>query len=146
MRGRKLLAPALAVTLLGSMCALAVTDLHGRAQVERTDAEIAVADHQVAALRERLASTRAQADLVGQEIKAVATAVLQTQANDSSTESSITSTEAGIFFAGYDVAELNLCLSGVTQALDQVAVGQSGAAIASLHSVSANCNAARQGG
>lgn len=129
--------------MIGVTCALGVTDLHGRAQVRHTDSSIALADHQVAALRRNLASTRAEADLVGQEVGAIATAVLQNQADDDSTESSINATEAGLFFAGYDIGQLNLCLSGVTRALDQVAVGQNAGALASLHSVSSNCNAAR---
>ncbi len=142
MRRRRLVVSAVVAALLGSVFALALTDLHGRAQVKHNDSQLAVADHQVAALRKSLASTRSQADFVGQEIREVATSILQTQANDTSTESSIYVTEAGLFFAGYDIGQLDVCLGGVTQALDQVAVGQNRGALASLGSVSSNCNAA----
>lgn len=144
MRGHRVVVTATAiVVLIGAVCALALTDLHGRAQVRHTDSLLAVADHQVAAARRNLAATRAKTDLVGQEVRAVAGAVLQNQADDETTESSIDATEAGLFFAGYDIGQLNQCLSGVTQALDQVAVGQNRGALTSLGSVASNCNAAR---
>lgn len=134
---------AVVVILMGVTCTLAQTDLDGRSEVRHTDSLIAVADHQVSVARRNLTSTRAQTDLVGQEIRAVAASVLQNQADDDSTESSIAATEAGLFVAGYDIGQLDLCLNGVTKALDQVAVGQNSGALSSLGSVAANCNAAR---
>jgi hypothetical protein len=63
-----------------------------------------------------------------------------------STNAAISSTEQGLFFGGYDIAALDTCLGGVTQALDQAAVGQTSGALSSLGSVSGSCSAAKPGG
>jgi len=122
------------------MAALAVTDLRGRTEVDRTDSEIASADERLADARAQLAGAQERADVVGAQARATATSEFQTQSTIVGTNASITSTDEGIFFDGFAIGQLNTCLVGVTQALDQVAVGQTRGALASLGALSTNCS------
>lgn len=134
---------ALVVVLLGATLALVLTDLHGRAQVQQTDSNLAAADHQLSAARRQLQVTRAETDAVGTAVRAVAANVLQAQSSVDRTAASISSTDMGLASAGVNISQLNTCLGGVTNALDQIAVGLFPGALSSLSSVSASCNAAR---
>ena len=135
-----------AAVVLVAMCVLAVTDLRGRTEVHRVDARLAFADHSVRVARGDLADTRSRADEVGTEVSQVATAAIHTQDNIYGTNGQISSTDTGISVDGYDISQLDVCLVGVEQALDQVAVGQTGPGLKSLGSVAAYCTAARPPG
>jgi hypothetical protein len=54
--------------------------------------------------------------------------------------------DAGIYLQGIDLGQLDSCLSGVQQALNQLAVGQKAGGLASLRASSSSCAALDTGG
>jgi capsule polysaccharide export protein KpsE/RkpR len=127
-------------------CVLLVTDTRARAEVRRTtDASTSTETH----LRQRqtdLHSAQGQTKATAVEIQTLETSILQVRTNLATSNAAISSTERGLFLGGIDIASLNTCLVGVTQALDQVAVGQTIGALSSLGSVSTSCNSAKVAG
>lgn len=134
------------VGFLGSVAALATTDLRGRAEVHRADSEIARVDEQLADVRASLAATRNSTDVVGSQVRATVTSEFQTQSTIGTTNTATASAEQGLFYDGYGITQLNECLTGVIQALDQVSVGQVRSGLASLDAVSGNCSFTRSTG
>jgi hypothetical protein len=117
-RARTLVASAVVVTVLGSSCALAVTDLQGRAQVHAVDSQLASIDNR---------------------LHAVAPSVLHAHSFIVHAGALISATEKRIRGDGADISDLNTCLGGLTQALDQVSVGQIEQGLTSLDQVSTSC-------
>jgi hypothetical protein len=145
-RTTKMVVSSVILSALVAMGALAVTDLRGRAEVQRTDSEVAAADHELAGARTQLSKTRVLANEAGTQVKAVVTSALETQAKVESTEASTSAANLGTLLDGFSISKLNVCLPGVVQALDQVAVGQIQGALSSLGAVATSCNAARPSG
>lgn len=142
-RTLKLVAAALAVT---AACVLVATDLNGRSQVRRTTSALTRTERNLAATRHNLRNTRNETDATTAQVQALQASISENQSSLSSTNASISQTEAGIFFGGFDISALTNCLGGVTQALDQVAVGKTQGAISSLSSVSKSCQSAKPAG
>lgn len=145
-RPKRALVSLTVLAVLAATCTLTVTDLAGRAEVHGTDSEIARAEALLDRASTQLAATKARADDVGMQARDVAALVLAAQATIDSTEASISKTEQGISVDGVDISELDRCLGGVVQALDQVTVGQVQGALSSLEAVSGSCSAARPSG
>ncbi len=77
------------------------------------------------------------------EVQSLEAAISQAKTSLATSNAAISSTEQGQVLAGFDISALHTCLGGVTQALDQIAVGQTQGALSSLGSVSTSCDAAR---
>jgi hypothetical protein len=129
-----------------SACALVVTDVRGRAETRRTASLLASTDLRMANVRSELTSTDARARSTTAQAGALEASNATARAAVATANAAISSTEAGLFFAGYNLSALTTCLGGVTQALDQVAVGQTAGALSSLGAVSTNCAAAKPTG
>jgi len=134
---------ALALVILGVLCVLVATDLRGRAEVRRTTHTLASTHNSQARAAARLAATQAQMRATVIEVQSLEAGIAQAQTSLATTNAAISSTEQGLVLAGFDISALHTCLGGVTQALDQIAVGQTQGALASLGSVSTSCDAAR---
>ncbi len=143
---RRIVATTLAVAVLGAACALFVSDQRGRSEVRRTSSALAAAENHQEGHQAHLQSTQAQVQGSVSEAQALQKSTARTQTSLTTTNASISSTESGLEFGGFDISELNTCLGGVTQALDQVAVGQTKGALSSLGAASASCEAAKPGG
>ncbi len=123
-----------------------VTDVRGRAEASRAADALSTAHAHLDRVRAGLARDGTQLRASNAEVQSLDTTVSQDKASLGTTNAAIASTEEGLFFGGYDIAALGSCLGGVTQALDQAAVGQTSGALASLGSVAGSCGAAKQGG
>ena len=143
---RRIVALTVAVVVSGAACGLFVSDQRGRSEVSRTTSALASAEHRQEGQRAHLQSIQAQIRASLSAAQALQESMARTQASLATANASISSAESGLQFGGFDIAELNTCLSGVTQALDQAAVGQTKGALSSLGAAAASCEAAKPGG
>lgn len=128
---------------LVAACLLLVTDFRARTEVRTASTAAASAQGQLDRAQTHLRITQAQTRVSTSDVRTLEASISQTQTALVTSSAAISSTERGLFFGGFDISALNTCLIGVTQALDQVAVGQTTGALSSLGSVSTSCNAAR---
>ena len=133
---------ALALAILAVFCVLVATDLGGRAEVRRTTHTLASTQNSQTREAARLAATQAQMRATVAEVHSLEAAITQVQTSLATSNAAISATEQGLVSAGFDISALHTCLGGVTQALDQVGVGQRQGALSSLGSVSTSCDAA----
>ena len=112
--------------LISTVPVLILTDLHGRSQIRHEDRVLATTQHHLAKTNATTADTNDQTDAVYREILKLESATLATQGSLDGTNVSIASADVQIFYAGVDLSVFDGCLAGVVQALDQVAVGQTG--------------------
>jgi hypothetical protein len=134
---------ALTVTILSAGCILLGTDLRGRAELHRTQTQLTTTEAHERLGRLHLRSTRTQVGTASADVRSLQASISRTQASLATTNAAITSTEQGLFFGGFNISALNSCLAAVTQALDQIAVGQRAGALFSLGAASPSCNAAK---
>jgi septal ring factor EnvC (AmiA/AmiB activator) len=129
---------AVGVALLAAALAAGVG---AHAQLDRTNAELTV-------VRARLHLTvdrahRAQAGLAA--VTAQSTDAARTLATETSqlasVEAQLASTESNVFANGVSINNLNACLSGVEQALNQISLNDQQGAAATLNGVAASCRA-----
>lgn len=135
----------LTVAVLGAACVLLVTDLRARSEVGRATNALTLTQANLAQERAHLFGAQAQMRATASEVQALEASITQTQTSLATSIAAVSSTERGLVYGGFDISALNTCLGGVTQALDQVAVGQTAGALSSLGAVSLSCNAATTG-
>jgi hypothetical protein len=143
LRSRRVQRRRIVVTLiLVTLITLAFTDVRGRTEIGHVDAAQGDATQRLAQFKVALHEN--QADVVAQraELNSIDVAITQHQSTLSSTNSQTAAHDAAILLAGADVSSLVGCLTGVTQALDQIAVGQTGGGLSSLSAVGPTCKAA----
>jgi hypothetical protein len=138
---RSVVRVGLALVLVGTILVLLLADLHGRAQIRHEDRVLATTQHHLAKTNARTSDTNDQTDAMYREILKLESAAIATQGSLDGTNASISSADVQIFYAGVDLSVFDGCLSGVVQALDQVAVGQIAGAAASLSVVAGACSA-----
>ena len=139
----KRMAVTITAVVVVATCVLLVTDLRARAEVRRTTHELVSTQNRQEQEQAGLSATQAQMSTALSEVRTLQRSISQTQTSLATSNAAISSSEKGLVLDGFDISALNTCLSGVTQALDQVAVGQTKGALSSLGAVSTSCNAAR---
>jgi uncharacterized protein YlxW (UPF0749 family) len=140
---KKMMAVAITVAVVVATCALFVTDLRARAEMRRTTHELASTRNRQEQEQAHLVGTQAQMRTASSEVRILEGSISRSQTSLTTSNATISSLEKGLILDGFDISALNSCLGGVTQALDQVAVGQTKGALSSLGAVSMSCNAAR---
>ena len=139
----KIVAVTITAAVVVATCVLFVTDLRTRSEVRRTTHELVSTLNRQEQEQVRLSSTQAQNRSALSEVRTLEGSISQTQTSLATSNAAISSIEKGLVLDGFDISALNICLGGVTQALDQVAVGQTKGALLSLGAVSTSCNGAR---
>jgi hypothetical protein len=102
---------------------------------------LATAGHRLSGLRAEL--TRAEEEDAGARARraAVTRSFDAAQASLASTQAALSRAQQGMESEGVDLGKLDSCLSGVEEALNQIAVGQTGGGLASLRASSSSCSA-----
>jgi hypothetical protein len=143
-RRRRLLVVYAVVSIL--LMTAMVVGVQANRQLTRTDASLA-------SIRSQLRRTTAQVATARSELNtAVAHSVaddatLQTEtAQLAADQSQLAKVQADVHAKGVSIGQLDLCLSGVEQALNQIAVGDQPGAATTLNGVSANCKSAEPSG
>ena len=137
---------ALVLVAIAVGVSLLVTDVRGHSEANRAVDAAAAGHVRLAHVRAGLARDAAQLQVSNDQVRSLESTAAQDRATLGTTNAAISTTERGLFYGGYDIAALDTCLGGVTQALDQAAVGQTAGALSSLGSVSSSCNAAKPTG
>jgi hypothetical protein len=118
---------------------------HERRHTEHTVLVLTRETESGLALLHRVTSTRAAADARNATVQAqrdgVRALAAEMHTDLDRTRADTTAAQVGAFTSGSQANNLAACLTGVSQALNQLAVGDSGA-IGSLHAVDASCRAA----
>ncbi len=130
-----------AVVVVALVAALAV-GAASRAHLHRTDT-------QLTAMRARLHQTVGRAKVAEARLAAVtgqatsAARVLTAETDQlTSVQSQLASTEANVFANGVSISDLDTCLAGVEQALNQISLGDQHGAATTLNGVAASCRGA----
>jgi len=128
-----------AVLALAIGTLLVVTDLQARAQIRTDDVSLTSAVHQLTTVRRALTGAEQRLARARSGRRAVTRSFDSVQTSLSTTQSALAHDEAGNFFQGVDLGELDTCLATVEQALNQLAVGQTAGGLASLRASSSSC-------
>lgn len=141
-RRRLLLRRAVVAIVSASLLTLVLSDVRGRMDVGHIDHAQGMASTKLAQLARSLSSTdehniHQHDDVLGLDVQ-----MLEHGQMIQSTEQLAQVQQIGIFYDALDLSTLNTCLNGVTQALDQIGVGQSVGASNSLIAVGPTCQSA----
>ena len=134
-----------AVVVVAAVSALALTDLHTRSDVRRTDAQLARLEHRTHVVLEHLAATRLALAVQRTQQTVVRADLAQVDVELNSTDARLSSTNYILGQESAYVDELNTCLTGVEEALNSLSVGDTADAVTSLNGVHAECTEAQTG-
>jgi Glycosyl hydrolases family 43 len=123
-----------------------VSDVQTRRQLTRTEVELAAARSGVHKTLLRLAVAEASTAQAAGQRDGLQLLLTRTTTELTKTSSELTTTRVSLWNTSAGAAELNACLSGVGQALNQIAVGDKNGAVGTLSGVSTVCQAAQGGG
>ena len=141
-RRRILVRRAVVVAAVLGLLATGITDIRGRVEDGQLDHAQGVINGEIASLRLDLAQTKAHTDIQQNRLRYLDVQTLENRLMVSSTGQEIQSAETGMFYDGVELSALDGCLGGVTQALDQIGVGQNAGGLASLNAVTPLCQSA----
>jgi hypothetical protein len=127
-------------------CLVVITDLHARHQIGAVDTSVTSVDHRVRAVQSQLTAARHRLTAVQARSETVTRAFDAAQSSLSATQATLSKDEDGLQAQGVDLGVLNTCLSGVQDALNQFAVGQTSGGLASLRASTRPCAALDTGG
>ncbi len=134
-------APVVGVLLAALAAVVLGVVLH--ASLQGTDTSLAGARVELHQALQHLATTRADLHTTESTDAAVGRTLAAESDQLSSDQAVLAQTDATVFAKGFDIAAFDSCLAGVEQALNQIAVGDSGGAASALTSVGADCRQAR---
>jgi hypothetical protein len=103
-----------------------------RGQLHRTTAQVATARSELAGVTARSVAAQGTLNTVSAQLAA--------------DQAQLAKAQADVHAKGVSIGQLDLCLSGVEQALNQIAVGDQTGAATTLNGVSANCQSAEPSG
>ena len=120
--------------------------INAHAQLNRTHASVASTRGQlqhalslVADTRTELAKVTGLADAAGRTLAAASAQLASDQAK-------LAADQVDVFSKGVSISQLDTCVAGVEQALNQISLGDQSGAAATLNGVAANCRAAEPAG
>jgi hypothetical protein len=135
---RRATVAVVAVTLLTA----GMTDVRGHMELGQIDHSQGVASTELSALGFNVTRTRASSADEENKVRYFDVQTTENRLMIGSTNTITDQQEAGIYVDKIDLSVLDGCLSGVTQALDQIGVGQTDGALASLGAAGPACQAA----
>jgi hypothetical protein len=142
LRRRTLVRRATVAVVTVALLTVGVTDVRGRADVGQVDHAQGIASDNLSALGLNLTITGANTADQENRVRYVSVQMTENRLAIGSTEAITQQQEVGIFYDRIDLSALDGCLSGVTGALDQIGVGQTTGALASLGAAGPACEAA----
>ncbi len=130
---------AVVLAILAAVAALTITDVRGRMEVGHIDAAQGVATTRLARFHVELGSGRVRIGTESGKLEFDESTIAGQQSNLVATNNQTSAHDVGIFLDDVDFSALDGCLSGVTQALDQIAVGETSGGLDSLAAVAPTC-------
>jgi hypothetical protein len=133
---------ALVLVILIGIGTLTIADVRGRMEVGHVDAAQGIATSRLARFDTNLGAGRTRIGTESGKLEFIQGTIAQQQTNLVVTNNQTAAHNAGIFIDDIDFSALTGCLSGVTQALDQIAVGETSGGLASLSAIGPTCKSA----
>ncbi len=130
---------AVAIVVLAVSVTVGVTS---RAHLQRTDAQLAAVRTRLHQTVRRARTAEAGLTAVTGQATSAADLLASETAQLASVQSQLAATEANVFANGVSINNLDTCLSGVEQALNQISLGDQPDAATTLDGVAASCRAA----
>jgi hypothetical protein len=137
---------AVVALVAAALVAAVVVAFVGHGQLRKADSTLATTRSElrhtlaaVAAARTELLNVTGRADVAGQTLTAAAAQLATDQTR-------LAQAQADQFYQGVSINQLDLCLAGVEQSLNQIALGNTAGAAATLEGVAANCRSAEPTG
>ncbi|HMD46192.1 MAG TPA: hypothetical protein VKG43_08540 [Acidimicrobiales bacterium] len=115
-------------------------DVGTRAALARTTAALGQTVRQQRAVVGQLDSVESAVAAAERRHQAAGAALEQVSAELAQTRGALTNTDQGVLFSSVAIEQLNTCLGGVVEALNQLAVGQVPGAVSSLNAVHQDCS------
>ena len=134
-----------ALLFVAAMAFLITDQLHERNHFDHARASLGVTRQRTASVSTDLAELRRDVVVLLAQVGSDSTAYGQDTAQLKTAESALASTQADVSQQTTQISALNLCLGGVEQTLNALAVGSKANAIAALNSVAASCTTASNG-
>jgi hypothetical protein len=142
-RRRRLL---LVYVVVSMMLLTAVVGVQANRQLTRTDASLAAVRGQLQRTTAQVATARSQLATAAAHSEADQRTLHTESAQLAADQAQLAQAQADVHAKGVSIGQLDLCLSGVEQALNQIAVGDQAGAVTTLHGVAANCMNAEPSG
>jgi len=142
LRRRTLVRRAVVATVALSVLTIGMSDVRGRVEVGQIDHAQGNATDYLTNLGVNLTFTRANVADQQDRVRYFQVQLTEHHAMVDSTNSQTQTQEIGIFYDSINLSALNGCLGGVTQALDQIGVGQTFGGLVSLNAVGPICQSA----
>jgi hypothetical protein len=132
-------AAGVAVAALAGGCLLVANDLSARSEIRTSDVSLAGAVHRLSGIWAELPRVEGGGAGARARRAAVTRSFAAAQGSLATTEAALSRAQQGMESQGVDLGKLDSCLSGVEEALNQIAVGQTGGGLASLRASSSSC-------
>jgi len=142
LRRRVLVRRAVVAAVALSLLTIGISDVRGRVEVGQIDHAQGLATNYLTNLGVNLTLTRANVADQQDRVRYFSVQLTEHHAMVNSTNAEIQAQEVGIFYDSINLSALSGCLSGVTQALDQIGVGQTFGGLVSLNAVGPICQSA----
>jgi hypothetical protein len=123
-----------------------VVGVQANRQLTRTDASLAAVRGQLQRTTAQVATARSQLATAAAHSEADQRTLHTESAQLAADQAQLAQAQADVHAKGVSIGQLDLCLSGVEQALNQIAVGDQAGAVTTLHGVAANCMNAEPSG
>lgn len=133
---------AIVLVILIGVATLTITDVRGRMEVGHLDGAQGIATARLARFEADLEVGRIRIGTESGKLEAIESKIAQQQSTLVVTRNQTTAHYDGIFIDDLDFSALKGCLAGVTQALDQISVGETSGGLASLSAVGPTCKSA----
>ncbi len=137
---------AVVALVMAALVAAMVVAFVSHGQLRKADSTLATTRSElrhtlaaVAVSRTELLNVTGQAEVAGQTLTAAAAQLATDQTR-------LAQAQADEFYQGVSINQLDLCLAGVEQSLNQIALGNTAGAAATLEGVAANCRSAEPTG
>ncbi len=133
---------AIVLAIVAAIAALCVADVRGRMEVGHVDGAQGHDSARLATLQGNLGSDRVRIGAESAKFESIEGTIAQRQTTITLTDNQTAQHNATISVDNIDFTALSTCLTGVTQALDQISVGETLGGIASLQAIAPTCQSA----
>jgi hypothetical protein len=117
-------------------------EVQANTQFDQTHHSLDVTRRHIEATLADLATVRRELDVVKDQVGAASTALAQDTAQLQGVEKALAGAQANVIHQTSTISDLNVCLGGVEQALNALAVADQAHAINALNAVAASCASA----
>ena len=138
-RTRWLIAGLALAVLAATFGYLAGNEIQANTQFDQTHHSLDVTQGHIDAVQSQLATVRRELAVVNNQVAASSTQLAQDTSQLQGVKKALINTETNVTHQTSTIGDLQMCLGGVEQALNALAVGDQGPAIAALNAVSASC-------